>query len=171
MNEHLDGIFGEESTGEEKVERGGKGKRSKAKKSSDGSVRPPGASRAWTRDQCVYLLQDVSDLPYEDGHFDVVLDKGMLDAVLSHGEVETGDNDLVQRVNQEVYRVLKPNGVYLIISGMDSFLTTPYFAGDEAVNWDFSHHSFQSRSPSNKTLRTLFFYVLFKRPLEEETES
>lgn len=165
MNEHLDTIFGPtEAVPEEAVATRGKKQKSRAKKPE--LARPPG-TRLWSRSQISYVIQDVSAMPYEDGSWDVVLDKGMLDAVLSHGEVETGDNDLVQRVNREVYRVLKDRGLYLIISGMDSFLTMPYFAGDELVNWDVSVHSFQSRSPSLKTLRTLFFYVLRKLPMDE----
>lgn len=161
MNEHLDSIFGTESTTEAKPTTRGKKQISKSKS----TVKPPG-SRVWTRDQISYLLHDVSDLPYEDESYDFVLDKGMLDAVLSHGEVETGESELVKSVNKEVYRVLKTGRHYVIISGMDSFITMPYFIGDEEVNWDVSFHSFQSRSPSNKTLRTLFFYVLRKLPLE-----
>lgn len=157
MNDHLDSIFGAEG---EVVAK--KGKRRNA------SQRPPGV-RVWTREQISYKLHDVSDMPYDEETYDVVLDKGMLDAVLSHGEVETGENELVKKVNSEVYRVLKTGGYYIIVSGMDSFLTMPYFLGDENVNWDVSHHSFQSRSPSNKTLRTLFFYILKKEaPMDED---
>ena len=157
MNDHLDLIFGVDSDSGVK-----KGK----KKTS--SVRPPGV-RVWTREQISYKLHDVSDMPYEDETYDVVLDKGMLDAVLSHGEVETGENELVKKVNSEVYRVLKTGGYYIIVSGMDSFLTMPYFLGDEEVDWDVSHHSFKSRSPSNKTLRTLFFYILKKEAVKPES--
>ena len=161
MNDHLDSIFGEISADD--VKPTAKGKKSNPKKKA--LPKPPG-SRIWTRDQISYKLEDVSDLPDEDESYDLVLDKGMLDAVLSHGEVETGESELVKSVNREVYRVLKPDRHYIIVSGMDSFITMPYFVGDEEVNWDVSFHSFQSRSPSNKTLRTLFFYVLRKLPLE-----
>lgn len=161
MNDHLDTIFGPVT--------GDAPQTSKSQKKGSKPTRapkPPG-SRPWTREQCSYILQDVSDMPYEDETFDVVLDKGMLDAVLSHGEVETGESELVQKVNREVYRVLKTGGWYLVVSGMDHFITMPYFLGDEETSWDVSHHSFQSRSPSNKTLRTLFFYVLRKEDLPE----
>lgn len=166
MNDHLDSIFGPvESAVEEPTT--GKNKKAKVKAKKTNAVRPPG-SRTWTREQISYVLQDVSDMPYEDASWDVVLDKGMLDAVLSHGDVETGDNLLVQRVNREVYRVLKEGSFYLIVSGMDSFLTMPYFVGDEQVNWDVSMITFQSRSPSLNTLRTLFFYVLKKLPVDAD---
>lgn len=155
MNDHLNSLFGDESDTESRtrVATRGKKKPNNKRKSNASDLR-------FTRDQICYLLGDVTDLQYESSSIDVVLDKGMLDAVLSHGEVETGENQVVKKVNSEVYRVLKDGGYYIIISGMDSFLTLPYFVGDENVSWDYSHKSFQSRSPSNKTLRTLFFYVL-----------
>lgn len=162
MNDHLDSIFGPvDAVDAPQVQKGSK------KSSKQTRVPKPPGSRLWTRDQISYVLQDVSDMPYEDESFDVVLDKGMLDAVLSHGEVETGESELVQKVNREVFRVLKTGGSYLVVSGMDHFITMPYFLGDEETSWDVSHHSFQSRSPSNKTLRTLFFYVLRKEALPE----
>lgn len=162
MNDHLDSIFGPVTSAET----------SQAPKTQKKGAKPtrlpkPPGNRPWTRDQISYVLQDVSDMPYEDETWDIVLDKGMLDAVLSHGEVETGESELVKQVNREVYRTLKTGGWYLIVSGMDHFITMPYFLGDEETSWDVSHHSFQSRSPSNKTLRTLFFYVLKKEPLED----
>jgi len=163
MNDHLDSIFGANSVS-------GSHPTSKKSKKKAG-VTGPSDGRPWSRDQISYKLLDVSDMPHEDESYDVVLDKGMLDAVLSHGEVETGENELVKQVNREVFRVLKTSGYYIIISGMDSFLTMPYFLGDENVDWDVSHHSFKSRSPSNKTLRTLFFYILKKKALLTEDGS
>jgi len=41
----------------------------------------------------------------------------MIDAVLSHGDVETGENEVVKQVNREVFRVLKDGGHYLVVSG------------------------------------------------------
>jgi hypothetical protein len=41
----------------------------------------------------------------------------MLDALLSTGENDTGDNRSVIALNREVFRVLKEGGKYLIFSG------------------------------------------------------
>lgn len=84
----------------------------------------------------------------------------MLDAVLSHGEDETGENEVVKAVIQEVYRVLKKGGQWLIFSGNDAFITNPYFFGDETVEWDVEMDSFQSRDPFTKKVKTLYYYVL-----------
>jgi predicted methyltransferase len=97
--------------------------------------------RIFKPEQISYKVADVTNMEeYEDGSIDVVLDKGMLDAVLSHGEVETGDNEIVQQVNREIYRVLKPGGVWLVFSGNGSIITTPYFCGDEG-SFGFSFSS------------------------------
>jgi len=55
---------------------------------------------------------NMTSLEFPDESFDGVLDKGTLDSILC-GE---GSTSSVAKVCQEVSRVLKPNGVYFIIS-------------------------------------------------------
>lgn len=55
---------------------------------------------------------DAKDLKYENGEFDVILDKGTLDSVLC-GNDSTENTKLMLR---EVYRVLNENGIYFYIS-------------------------------------------------------
>lgn len=84
----------------------------------------------------------------------------MLDAVLSHGDIETGENEIVKLVVNEVYRVLKENGKWLIISGNDSFITYSYFYGDLKAEWDVEMTDYQINWPSTNKKKTLYFYVL-----------
>ena len=51
-------------------------------------------------------------MEFEDGSFDLVLDKGTLDCVLC------GDNSTVntEKAINEIYRVLSNNGIYICIS-------------------------------------------------------
>jgi len=59
-----------------------------------------------------YEVMDCTDLKYATGFFDAVIDKSTIDALLC-GQ----DPDLtVARMTKEVQRVLKPSGVYCIIS-------------------------------------------------------
>jgi SAM-dependent methyltransferase len=87
---------------------------------------------------------------------------GLLDAALSHGEDETGEDLNVQRIMRELHRVLKPNGKYLLFSGNDSFITLPYFVGDDAVEWTVTDPVVVNgqRRKGQKVTRTLFFYLL-----------
>ncbi len=55
---------------------------------------------------------DVRDLQYDDEHFDVIIDKSTMDALLC------GDQSFlnVAIMTKEVQRVLKTGGVYIVIS-------------------------------------------------------
>lgn len=64
------------------------------------------------REGMVYEVMDVCDMTYPDGYFDIAIDKSTIDALLC------GDNAFlnVARMTKEVQRVLKPGGVYFVIS-------------------------------------------------------
>lgn len=91
-----------------------------------------------------FIGGDGTRLPFRDSCFDLVLDKGCLDAFLSTGKEETGENENLRLFLREIFRVLrKPKsndkqktesekdkestGQFLIVSGNDIFLTEPYF--------------------------------------------
>jgi len=61
-----------------------------------------------------YWLMDACKLSFPDSSFDAVVDKGTLDAMLS---IEDEEASQCWKMMQEINRVLKPNGVYLVISG------------------------------------------------------
>jgi ubiquinone/menaquinone biosynthesis C-methylase UbiE len=54
----------------------------------------------------------VKSLPYDDGRFDVVLDKATLDCYYGGND----SVDTVHKILKEYYRVLKPKGIAAIIS-------------------------------------------------------
>ncbi|KAL4487069.1 hypothetical protein ABPG72_001521 [Tetrahymena utriculariae] len=68
--------------------------------------------RKGDRPELIYEVMDCTELKYEDEKFDFVLDKSTIDALLC------GDYSYlnVAKMISEVQRVLKPNGVYLIVS-------------------------------------------------------
>lgn len=55
---------------------------------------------------------DVRAMEFEDGSFDVVLDKGTIDSLLC-GESSTSNSS---KMISEIHRVLSNNGVYIAIS-------------------------------------------------------
>ena len=59
-----------------------------------------------------YIQMDVRAMEFAENSFDAVIDKGTFDSVIC-GE---GSNTNASKMLTEVYRVLSPNGVYIMIS-------------------------------------------------------
>jgi ubiquinone/menaquinone biosynthesis C-methylase UbiE len=59
-----------------------------------------------------FRTMDVMKMDFRDGEFDAIVDKATMDAVLC------GDNsiDNIKKMFQEIYRTLKPGGVYIVIT-------------------------------------------------------
>lgn len=55
---------------------------------------------------------DVQELKFEDKDFDIVLDKGTLDAVLCNNNSE----QKVAKIIQECHRVLRDDGKYIVMT-------------------------------------------------------
>jgi ubiquinone/menaquinone biosynthesis C-methylase UbiE len=60
----------------------------------------------------IYEVMDVRKMSYPDRHFDMVLDKSTIDALCCS---ETLAIDVAMML-KEVYRVLKENGLYFVVS-------------------------------------------------------
>nr|CCA16443.1 putative methyltransferase [Albugo laibachii Nc14] len=59
-----------------------------------------------------WLKMDICNLEFSDESYDTVVDKGTMDSILC-GEGSTAN---ISKMCQEINRVLKPNGVYFVIS-------------------------------------------------------
>ena len=71
------------------------------------------ADRFKDRDQMEFASMDAKNLAgIPDGTFDVIIDKALLDALLCSDDNIISVNHLVR----EMHRVLKPGGVYLVVS-------------------------------------------------------
>lgn len=64
----------------------------------------------------------------------------------------------------EVHRVLKPGGVYLVLSGNASFLVDPYLQRDD-FEWSVECQVIEkSRSKRKDVFSTYYLYIMRKPP-------
>eukprot|EP00029_Vermamoeba_vermiformis_P003941 TRINITY_DN1447_c0_g1_i1.p1 TRINITY_DN1447_c0_g1~~TRINITY_DN1447_c0_g1_i1.p1 ORF type:complete len:200 (+),score=21.88 TRINITY_DN1447_c0_g1_i1:109-708(+) len=106
----------------------------------------------------VYEEGDVTSLIYPTESFDVVFDKGLIDSILS----SDGTMDLM-KIFFEVNRVMKPNGLFLVITPKED--REYYF---RRFGWTYDRYEFQrkqdyniSRSPDN----TYYLFVVKRNGL------
>jgi len=71
-------------------------------------------------------------LQWEDASFDLILDKSTLDCLLCTDRAAAG-------LLAEVYRVLKPGGVYLLISFHQKDFLQPLLSNLPGTDWEVSH--------------------------------
>jgi SAM-dependent methyltransferase len=87
-----------------------------------------------------FHVGDCTCMPeYATQSFDLVLDKGCLDALISGGEAaETGENEAVHKLMAEAGRVLKHGGLLLLVSFSDHQTILPYLYGgaDDDLDWE-----------------------------------
>lgn len=132
-----------------------------------------------------YLHMDACHTSFQNNTFDIILDKGTLDALYSDASErpqDIGVNHRVRALLQECYRVLKIGGRYIIISQQDKDVTFPDFlspgveddegegtdgvsspSGRQRQNFDV----IQVASFRNKHNRQFYFYVLIAREIED----
>lgn len=60
----------------------------------------------------LYQVMDVREMSYPNESFDFVLDKSTIDALLC----SDAPHSSVAKMVREVYRVLRPGGVYFVVS-------------------------------------------------------
>lgn len=69
-----------------------------------------------------YSTMDACNMSFPDESFEICVDKGTVDALLCHIDEEFGETESIQKLMAEVFRILKPNGKYLLISGNSNFI-------------------------------------------------
>ncbi|GAM16938.1 hypothetical protein SAMD00019534_001130 [Acytostelium subglobosum LB1] len=76
-----------------------------------------------------YVTANIIETPFSDNTFDAVIDKGTFDAIMC------GDSLKVNTVSmcEEIYRILKPHGVFILVSYGEPMDRTFYL--EHATNW------------------------------------
>jgi RAT1-interacting protein len=83
--------------------------------------------------EMVWKVMDIRYLEYEDNTFDIILDKGTLDALTCGGDVEGN----MRKACKEYIRVLRPQGLAYIISFGQASDRTLYFNPEGECSWVF----------------------------------
>jgi len=86
-----------------------------------------------------WMVMDVMDLQFSKSHFDIVIDKGTMDALLcdqeSAWEVEESLAINIDKMLSEINRVLTDNGVYIYITFGQPHFRKPLIQ-KEKYQWD-----------------------------------
>ncbi|EFA85090.1 hypothetical protein PPL_02087 [Heterostelium album PN500] len=83
-----------------------------------------------------YQVMDATDTQMPDDHFNGIIDKGTIDALLSTLDVEVGENEMVKKLLVEMYRVLKPGGFLFVVSR--NTCAEQYFYMEESIEWNLT---------------------------------
>ncbi|KFO75398.1 Methyltransferase-like 13 [Cuculus canorus] len=127
---------------------------------SDAVIRQMQERSGSKRPKMNYLLMDMLQMDFPDGHFQVVLDKGTLDAILTDEEEATLAK--VDKMFAEVSRVLQVGGRYLCVSLAQAHVlkkAVEYFSQE---GWVVRVHQVASSGDKQQFVLPVFVYVMTK---------
>ncbi|NXX32778.1 MET13 protein, partial [Nicator chloris] len=127
---------------------------------SDAVIRQMQERSASTRPKMSYLLMDMLQMDFPDAHFQVVLDKGTLDALLTDEEEATLAK--VDQMFAEISRVLQVGGRYLCVSLAQAHVlkkAVEYFSQE---GWVVRVHQVASSGDKQQFVLPVFVYVMTK---------
>ncbi|NXN80288.1 MET13 protein, partial [Bombycilla garrulus] len=127
---------------------------------SNAVIRQMRERSAGTRPRMSYLLMDMLHMDFPDGHFQVVLDKGTLDALLTNEERATLAK--VEQMFAEISRVLQVGGRYLCVSLAQAHVlrkAVEYFSQE---GWVVRVHQVVSSGDKQQFVLPVFVYVMTK---------
>lgn len=92
-----------------------------------------------------WLVMDICDLRFEQSSFDIVLEKGTLDALMVHEKDpwNTSEETLqkIDSILQQVTTILKPGGKFISITFAQPHFRRPLYACDK-YNWNVNLSTF-----------------------------
>jgi SAM-dependent methyltransferase len=115
-------------------------------------------------------VMDVRDLKFSSNHFDIVIDKALMDTIMC------GENSFcsVALMTKEVQRVLKTGGIYVIVSYGDPEIRLPHLNREHLsfnISYQIIRKNFQFDPkdddedffPNNPIEKTNFVYICKKK--------
>ncbi|XP_009570537.1 PREDICTED: methyltransferase-like protein 13, partial [Fulmarus glacialis] len=127
---------------------------------SDAVIRQMQERKGSKRPKMRYLLMDMLQMDFPDAHFQVVLDKGTLDAVLTNEEEATLAK--VDKMFAEISRVLQVGGRYLCVSLAQAHVlkkAVEYFSQE---GWVVRVHQVAGSGDKQQFVLPVFVYVMTK---------
>ncbi|XP_054835158.1 eEF1A lysine and N-terminal methyltransferase [Eublepharis macularius] len=130
---------------------------------SERVIKQMGERSAHLRPKMSYLVMDVLQMDFPDGHFQVVLDKGTLDALLTDGE-----GAALARAEQmfaEIVRVLQFGGRYLCVSLAQAHVLKAAMEYFSKEGWMIRIHQASGKEAAaseGKFVLPVFVYVMTK---------
>jgi len=127
---------------------------------SDAVVRQMRERSGSKRPKMSYLVMDVLQMDFPDGHFQVVLDKGTLDAVLADEEEATLAK--VDKMFAEISRVLQVGGRYLCVSLAQAHVLKKAVEYFSQAGWVVRVHQVAGSGDKQQFVLPVFVYVMTK---------
>ncbi|XP_065195073.1 eEF1A lysine and N-terminal methyltransferase-like, partial [Sycon ciliatum] len=130
---------------------------------SDVAVRQMAERNAQRRPGMQFLKMDMRELTFDDGHFDCVLDKATLDAIMAEDNADISRD--VTAIFDEITRVLKAGGRYICVSLAQGHILRKlisYFP----ENWFVRVHKVDKQSASKRDAASalpVFVFVFTKK--------
>ncbi|OXB57996.1 hypothetical protein ASZ78_011806 [Callipepla squamata] len=127
---------------------------------SDAVVRQMRERSASRRPKMSYLQMDVLHMDFPDAHFQVALDKGTLDAILTDDEEITLSK--VDRMFAEISRVLQVGGRYLCVSLAQAHVLKKAVEYFSQAGWVVRVHEVATSRDKQQFVLPVFVYVMTK---------
>ncbi|KAM6124184.1 eEF1A lysine and N-terminal methyltransferase [Pterocles gutturalis] len=127
---------------------------------SDGVIRQMQERSGSKRPKMSYLVMDMLQMEFPDAHFQVVLDKGTLDAILTDEEEATLAK--VDKMFVEISRVLQVGGRYLCVSLAQAHVLKKAVEFFSQEGWVVRVHQVTSSGDKQKFVLPVFVYVMTK---------
>ena len=125
---------------------------------SDIVIKQMNAKNNIKRPEMEFIKMDLLDMKFESNSFQVVLDKGTLDAIFTSDDGKIAEN--IEKMLGEIARVLKVGGRYLCVSLAQEHILNMLLEYFQKLNWFIRVHKVET--PSNASPLPVFVFVFTK---------
>ncbi|KYQ89710.1 hypothetical protein DLAC_11783 [Tieghemostelium lacteum] len=114
-----------------------------------------------------YQYLDATSTNYPPCSYQGVIDKGTCDALLSTLDIEIGENQMVKKLLEEMYRILVPGGFFLCVSRNICLEQYFYSSDDDQIEWQLERSELITNPTNTKKGKGInqvnYIYLAFKK--------